>query len=110
MTAARLASNTDQLVAEIIAAWSAWHLHTCAEPVPEPLAGQIARRVRLLLVTGYSQAEARWALSCWTMAHQDHSGLAPEALDRLAWRWARDTRSGARRWRTEVRAWIEAES
>lgn len=101
---------TGESAGDIIAAWVMWQKAGTGVPLPESVISRIGKQVKSLIATGYTTEEIKHGLSFWTISQLDNDMLSPIALDRFVWKWARDTRAGAREWCQTMRQQVIAYS
>lgn len=103
-TAKPVVATTDGYTArDIIAEWSAYLHEKTGFPVPQTMTSRLGKHIKALIHAGYSTNHIKQALTIWTVRWFDNPLLAPEHLERLAWKLGADSTPEARRAQQDLR-------
>lgn len=99
---------TGENAADIIAAWVDWYREGSGTAVPPTLIARMSKSVRGLIVSGYSTDQIKYGLAFWVIEEQNNPRISPDYLERLVWRYARDTSTRHTQWIEQMKQAVGA--
>jgi len=104
----KVATPDGHTAQDIIREWSGYLHERTGAPVPQTMAGRLAKHVKALIHAGYNTNHIKQALTIWTVRWFDNPLLSPAHLEALAYKLMADSTPEARRFQDEFRSAVSA--